>query len=41
MTPMTSRVANAEEDGFIFRSGRGKGFFAPGIPINGIIGMLL
>jgi hypothetical protein len=30
-------VADAEEDGFVFLTGAGEGFLAPGIPIHRIV----
>src|SRR6478672_4964339 len=40
VTPMASGVADGEEDRLIFASGPEKRFFAPGIPIDGVLRML-
>jgi hypothetical protein len=40
MTPMASRVADAEQNGFVLCLGFRQGFLAPCIPIHRIMGML-
>jgi hypothetical protein len=40
MAPMAGRVTNAHQDQFVFGFGFVKGFFAPGVPVNGVIGVL-
>jgi hypothetical protein len=40
MAPVTGGVANAEKDGFVFGAGAGERFLAPGIPIDGVLGVL-
>jgi hypothetical protein len=40
MAPVTGGVSDTEEDRFVLGERFGKGFFAPGIPIHGVVGML-
>lgn len=40
MAPVTCRVADGEENGFIFFFGLFKGFISPGIPVNGVVSVL-
>jgi hypothetical protein len=37
---MTSRVADAEEDGLVLGARSGKALFTPGIPVHGVVGVL-
>ena len=37
MAPVAGGIADGEEDGFVFLLGFGKGFWAPGIPVDGVI----
>jgi len=40
MAPVAGGIANTQEDGLVFGTGFGKGFFAPWIPINRILFVL-
>ncbi len=40
MTPVTGAVADAEEDRFLFTPGPRQGLFAPGKPVDGVVGVL-
>jgi hypothetical protein len=40
MAPVAGCISDAKKDGLIFCPGFGQSFFAPGIPVNGIIRML-
>src|SRR5258708_522609 len=40
MAPVTGGVADGNQDGFVFFSGLFEGFRAPGVPVDGIMGML-
>ena len=40
VAPVAGGIADAEEDGFIFRLGLFEGFRAPGIPVDGVVGVL-
>jgi len=40
VAPVAGRVADREKNGFVFAGGFGEGFIAPGIPIDGVLGVL-
>ena len=40
VAPVTGGISNGEEDGFVFGAGAGEGFFAPGEPVDGVVGVL-
>ena len=40
VAPVAGGVADAEEDGLVFGFGFLQGFFSPGIPIHGVVGVL-
>ena len=40
VAPVAGGVADADEDGFVLGSGAGPGFIAPGVPVDGIVGVL-
>jgi hypothetical protein len=40
MAPVAGRVADAEQNRLVFAFGPRQGFFAPGVPLHGIVGML-
>jgi hypothetical protein len=40
MTPVTGRIADADQDGFVFPLRPLKGFITPGIPVNRIVRVL-
>src|SRR5205807_10193645 len=40
MAPVAGRVANTEQDGFVLLLRLLQGFFAPWVPIYGVVGML-
>ena len=40
VAPVAGGVADGEEDGLVFRAGFGESLLAPGVPIDGIVGVL-
>ena len=40
MTPVAGGIADADQDRLVLGAGGGQGFFTPGIPIHGIMGVL-
>ena len=40
VAPMARRIADTHQYGFVFSLGASKGLLAPGVPIDGVIGML-
>ena len=40
VAPMAGRIADAEQDGFIFVFGPLQGFLSPRIPVHGVVGVL-
>jgi hypothetical protein len=40
VAPVTSRIADAEEDGLVFERGFLEGFRAPWIPVHGVVTVL-
>ena len=40
MAPMTGGVTDGKENGLIFTTSQFKGFIAPRIPVDGVMGML-
>ena len=40
MTPMAGRIANANQNRFVFRNGFLQGFIAPRPPVHGVVGVL-
>src|SRR5439155_14117037 len=41
MTPVTGGIADGEENWLVLRLGASQGFVSPGIPVHGIVRMLL
>jgi len=41
MAPVARRIPDRKENGLVFGARPGQGFFAPGVPIQGIVGVLL
>jgi len=41
MTPVACRVSDREENGFVFLASLLKGLFSPGMPVHGIMSVLL
>jgi hypothetical protein len=41
VAPVTGRVSDAEKDGAVELPGRGKGLRPPGVPVHGVVGVLL
>ncbi|NJC26452.1 hypothetical protein GGR27_001951 [Lewinella antarctica] len=37
---MAGRVADADENGFVFADGAGQGGVVPGVPVDGVVGVL-
>jgi hypothetical protein len=41
MTPVAGRISDGKKNGLVAGFGQGKGFLSPGIPVHGVMGMLL